>query len=65
MAWRARLRRAFTGYNDLANGVLRALSLDMPAIDMDSLRAIALPQRRPVAPPAAGPAGAPEPPRVG
>jgi hypothetical protein len=42
--------------------VLRALSLDMPAIDMDSLRAIALPQRRPVAPPAPGPARAPEPP---
>jgi 4-hydroxyphenylacetate 3-monooxygenase len=65
MAWRARLRRAFTGYNALANGVLRALSLDMPAIDLDGLRAIALPQRRPVAPPAAGPAGAPEPPRLG
>ena len=31
VAWRARLRRAFTGYNELANGVLRALSLDMPA----------------------------------
>jgi 4-hydroxyphenylacetate 3-monooxygenase len=51
MAWRARLRRAFTDYNDLANGVLRALSLEMPAIDLDSLRAIALPQRRPVTPP--------------
>jgi 4-hydroxyphenylacetate 3-monooxygenase len=50
-AWRARLRRAFPGYNALANGVLRALSLDMPAIDLESLRAIALPQRRPAAPP--------------
>lgn len=50
-AWRARLRRAFPDYNALANGVLRALSLDMPAIDLESLRAIALPQRRPVAPP--------------
>src|SRR5262249_23743944 len=29
-AWRGRLRRCFTSYNDLANGVLRALSLDMP-----------------------------------
>jgi len=65
MAWRARLRRAFTGYNELANGVLRALSLDMPAIDLDSLRAIALPQRRPVSPPVSGPARAPEPPRLG
>jgi 4-hydroxyphenylacetate 3-monooxygenase len=51
VAWRARLRRAFPDYNALANGVLRALSLDMPAIDLDGLRAIALPQRRPVAPP--------------
>jgi len=48
VAWRARLRRAFPDYNALANGVLRALSLDMPAIDLDNLRAIALPQRRPV-----------------
>jgi 4-hydroxyphenylacetate 3-monooxygenase len=50
VAWRARLRRAFPDYNALANGVLRALSLDMPAIDLDNLRAIALPQRRPVTP---------------
>jgi 4-hydroxyphenylacetate 3-monooxygenase len=51
MAWRGRLRRAFTDYNELANGVLRALSLEMPAIDLDHLRQIALPQRRPVTPP--------------
>jgi 4-hydroxyphenylacetate 3-monooxygenase len=50
-AWRGRLRRAFTDYNALANGVLRALSLEMPAIDLDHLRQIALPQRRPVTPP--------------
>jgi aromatic ring hydroxylase len=50
-AWRARLRRAFPDYNALANGVLRALSIDMPAIDLESLRAIALPQRRPATPP--------------
>jgi 4-hydroxyphenylacetate 3-monooxygenase len=54
-AWRARLRRSFTRYNELANGVLRALDLDMPAIDLDGLRAIALPQRRPVVPPAPAP----------
>jgi 4-hydroxyphenylacetate 3-monooxygenase len=54
-AWRGRLRRAFTGYNELANGVLRALSLDMPAIDLDSLRAAPLPVRRPVTPPSAPP----------
>jgi 4-hydroxyphenylacetate 3-monooxygenase len=51
MAWRGRLRRAFTDYNELANGVLRALSLEMPAIDLDHLRQLALPQRRPVTPP--------------
>jgi aromatic ring hydroxylase len=51
LAWRARLRRAFPDYNALANGVLRALSLDMPTIDLESLRAAPLPQRRPVVPP--------------
>ena len=50
-AWRARLRRSFTRYNELANGVLRAVDLDMPAIDLDGLRAIPLPVRRQVAPP--------------
>jgi aromatic ring hydroxylase len=55
-AWRGRLRRAFSRYNELANGVLRALSLDMPGIDLDGLRAAPLPVRRPVVPPAA-PAG--------
>jgi 4-hydroxyphenylacetate 3-monooxygenase len=54
-AWRGRLRRAFTGYNELANGVLRALSLDMPTIDLDSLRAAPLPVRRPVTSPSAPP----------
>ena len=59
-AWRARLRRSFARYNELANGVTRALSLDMPAIDMDGLRNIAMPQRRPVAP-AAGQTQEPKP----
>jgi 4-hydroxyphenylacetate 3-monooxygenase len=49
-AWRARLRRYFGSYNELANGVLAALSLEMPAIDLDSLRAMPMPQRRPVMP---------------
>jgi aromatic ring hydroxylase len=52
-AWRARMRRFFTGYNELANGVLRSLSLDMPAIDLEHLRTVAMPPRRPVTPPAA------------
>ena len=51
VAWRARLRRTFRDYNALANGVLRALSVDMPSIDLDSLRAAPLPYRRPVTPP--------------
>ena len=50
VAWRARLRRAFPDYNALANGVLQALSVDMPEIDLASLRALALPARRPVTP---------------
>ena len=45
---RARLRRYFGSYNELANGVLAALSLEMPAIDLDSLRAMPMPQRRPI-----------------
>ena len=36
VAWRARLRQCFSRYNELANGVLEALSLEMPAIDLDS-----------------------------
>jgi len=59
-AWRARLRRHFDRYNELANGVLRALSVEMPEIDLTSLRAMPLPQRRPVTPP--GAAGRPDPP---
>ncbi|MGH7367777.1 MAG: hypothetical protein ACREK9_15330 [Candidatus Rokuibacteriota bacterium] len=47
-------------YNELANGVLRAVSLDMPAIDLDSLRAAPLPVCRQVAP-IPGPAADPNP----
>ena len=54
LAWRARLRRAFPDYNALANGVLRALSLDMPTIDLESLRAA------PAAAPTGGAAVGPE-----
>ena len=46
IAWRARLRRSFTRYNELANGVLKSLSLDMPEIDLNGLRAAPLPVRR-------------------
>jgi aromatic ring hydroxylase len=49
-AWRGRLLRYFDRYNELANGVLRAIDLDMPEIDLESLRAIPLRERRPVMP---------------
>jgi aromatic ring hydroxylase len=50
-AWRARLRRDFDRYNELANGVLRALAVDMPTVDVSSIRAIPTGPRRPVTPP--------------
>jgi aromatic ring hydroxylase len=50
-AWRARLRQYFSRYTELANGVLKALSIEMPAIDVDSLREVPMPPRRQVTPP--------------
>jgi aromatic ring hydroxylase len=50
-AWRARLRQYFSRYNELANGVLRALSVEMPEIDLTSVREIAMAPRRQVTPP--------------
>jgi 4-hydroxyphenylacetate 3-monooxygenase len=56
--WRNRLRRWFSDYNELANGVLTALDLDMPALDLNGLRQMFLTPRRPVsAPSQGGPAG--------
>jgi hypothetical protein len=49
------MRRYFSGDNELANGALRALSVEMPTIDLEHLRAVAMPQRRPVTP--ASPSG--------
>jgi aromatic ring hydroxylase len=49
--WRNRLRRWFSDYNALANGVLRTLDLDMPAIDLNSLRRAFQAPRRPVSVP--------------
>jgi 4-hydroxyphenylacetate 3-monooxygenase len=54
-AWRGRLRRCFGRYSELANAVLRTMSVEMPEIDLESLRAIPMPVRRPVTPPAAAP----------
>jgi aromatic ring hydroxylase len=50
--WRARLRRGFGDYTALANAVLRTMSVPMPDIDLDSLRAAVFAPRRPVTPPA-------------
>lgn len=50
-AWRGRLRRAFGRYSELANAVCRSLDVEMPEIDLESLRAIPLAPRRQVTPP--------------
>jgi 4-hydroxyphenylacetate 3-monooxygenase len=49
--WRNRLRRWFSDYNQLANGVLGALDLDMPSLDLNDLRQMVLAPRRPVSVP--------------
>jgi aromatic ring hydroxylase len=49
-AWRGRIRRSFDRYNELANGVLRALDIDMPEIDLGSIRAAPMTPRRVVQP---------------
>ena len=46
--WRNRLRRWFSDYNELANGVLKALDLDMPTLDLNGLRQMFLAPRWPV-----------------
>jgi aromatic ring hydroxylase len=54
--WRNRLRRWFSDYNALANSVLKGLDLDMPMIDLNSLRQMLQAPRRPVSiPPRGGP----------
>ncbi|HEY1294959.1 MAG TPA: 4-hydroxyphenylacetate 3-hydroxylase N-terminal domain-containing protein [Chloroflexota bacterium] len=50
-AWRARLRRSFERYNELANGVLQNLSVEMPEIDLSHIAAMPMTARRPVSPP--------------
>jgi 4-hydroxyphenylacetate 3-monooxygenase len=49
-AWRGRLRRSFDRYNELANGVLRAIDLPMPEIDLGSIPAAPMAPRRTVTP---------------
>jgi aromatic ring hydroxylase len=45
-AWRGRLRRGFEDYNELANGVLRQLSVAMPEIDLGHIRNLPMAPRR-------------------
>jgi len=45
-AWRGRLRRRFERYNALANAVLHALTMDMPDMDLSSLREVPWAPRR-------------------
>ena len=49
-SWRGRLRRGFTDYNALANGVLRQLKLAMPQIDLSAIWTAPLAPRRVVTP---------------
>jgi 4-hydroxyphenylacetate 3-monooxygenase len=52
--WRAWLRRSFGDYNRLANAVLRQLAVDMPEIDLTSIKTAGVAARRmPVMPPPA------------
>jgi aromatic ring hydroxylase len=49
--WRSRLRRSFGRYNELANAVLREMSIPMPSVDVSSIPAAPMGPRRQVAPP--------------
>ncbi len=53
--WRARLRRAFDRYSELANAVLRTMPVPMPELDLSNMRAAEIGPRRPVTPPPAPP----------
>ena len=50
-AWRGRLRRNFDRYNELANAVLRQISVPMPEIDLSLAARDAYAPRRVVTPP--------------
>ncbi len=47
--WRARLRRTFSRYNELANAVLKEIGVEMPAIDLSAIPAAPVAPRRVVA----------------
>jgi aromatic ring hydroxylase len=50
-AWRQRLRRDYDRYNELANAVLQSIDIEMPKIDMSSIKAMPMSPRRQVTPP--------------
>jgi aromatic ring hydroxylase len=52
--WRARLRRSFTRYNELANAVLKEIKLAMPTVDLNAIPAAPVAPRRVVAPGGSG-----------
>jgi aromatic ring hydroxylase len=60
-AWRARLRRNFERYNELANAVVGRLGMEMPEIDLESLREVPWAPRRAVTPPRPHPFPPPRP----
>jgi aromatic ring hydroxylase len=49
--WRARLRRGYNRYEELANGVLQQLGIPMPKVDLRTIREAPMVVRRPVTPP--------------
>ena len=49
--WRARLRRSFTRYNELANAVLKEINIAMPAVNLSAIPAAPVAPRRVVAAP--------------
>ena len=49
-AWRGRLRRSFSRYDELANAILEHLGMPMPKIDLQSIRNAPLAPRRLVTP---------------
>jgi aromatic ring hydroxylase len=49
--WRSRLRRSFDRYNELANAVLKEISIEMPAVDVSSIPAAPMVARRQVVAP--------------
>ena len=50
-AWRGQVRSRFTRYNELANGVHEALSVEMPQIDVSGIARFERQARREVTPP--------------